>query len=502
MLGLERDSGMERVLGLGSMQRRIGALVLAGLLVGLSLTILGSAGTPSAILADTASPEARSPGSGGADQPIDAEIGSADWQEPVAGSGVITLTLAHEANRLEALVANGEISSTSAGPTTPSDATLDGVSENLPMSPADLAAVRQRLAYDSRANPAAEAALLVNTSPDCAAVDSYCVYLPVIRRPLPDHFEIYAIDADGTGLVNVSQSGGGDVDPVYSPDGSRIAWVHYSGSNGEIYVANADGSNRINLSNHSMLETSPTWSADGSQIAYTRYVGTDHPEIFVRNSDGSGTPTQLTNNASPPYCKGHSPEWSPNGARIAYVCGLGIYSEVYVMNGNGSNKTRLTDDDAEGHREDGALDWNPDSIRLAYTKWNATRKKSDIYVVNVDTKAITNLTNDTARTNSSPAWSPDGSKIAFHAYLDGQNFEIATMNANGSNLTNLTQRGPGDGNYWPRWSADGAKISFLSSRDGNLELYIMDSNGTSQTRMTYTAYDENEHDWEPQVPTE
>jgi TolB protein len=492
---------MERVLGLGSMQRRIGALVLAGLLVGLSLTILASAGTPSAILADTASPEARSPGSVGADRPIDAEIGSADWQEPVAGSGVITLTFAHEANRLGALVASGQISSTSAGPTTPSDAALDGVSESFPMSPADLAAVRQRMTYDSRANPSAEAALLVNTSPDCTAADSYCVYLPVIRRPLPDHFEIYAMDADGTGLVNVSQSGGGDVDPVYSPDGSRIAWVHYSGSNGEIYVANADGSNRINLSNHSNLETSPTWSPDGMQIAYTRYVGADHPEIFVRKSDGSGTATQLTSNASLPYCKSHSPKWSPNAERIGYICGLKIYAEVYFMNSDGTSKTRVTVDD-EYHKEDGALAWSPDGSLLAYTKWNRKHTKGDIYTKYIFDGSTPNQLTDGPGLNSSPDWSPDGNRIAFHAYLDNQNFEIATMNANGSNLTNLTQRGPGDGNYWPRWSADGAKISFLSNRDGNLELYIMNSNGSSQTRMTHTAYDENAHDWEPQVPTE
>ncbi|MFC2030757.1 TolB family protein [Chloroflexota bacterium] len=483
---------MEQDVVLGAVRERVGALVLAGLLAimaVLSMTILISA-------------QSVPPGSTGDDNLTGMGTSNSGWQNPTSGSQVITLTLAHEANRLEALAASGVLSSTVVDPGTPSDEARDGVPGGAPMTASELAAIRQRLAYDSRPNPPAEAAVGGTDDPSCGDALVYCVYLPIIRRPIPDHYEVYAVDADGTGLVNVSQLGGGDLEPVYSPDGTRIAWLHYAGSNGEIYVANADGSNRINLTNNSRLETSPTWSLDGTRIAFTRYLGPDHPEIFVINSNGTGSLQQLTDgdSGSWPYCRSHSPEWSPTAERIAYVCGLGLFSEVYFMNADGTSKTRLTDDSDDGHREDGALDWSPDGSWIAYTKWNEAHKKADVYKVSIYGSGIVKLT-DGPGLNSSPAWSPDGTKIAFHGYLDNQNFEIATISSNdGSGLTNLTKQGAGSGNFWPRWSADGAMISFLSTRDGNLELYVMNSGGTGQTRMTFTKYDENGHDWEPQEP--
>ena len=83
-----------------------------------------------------------------------------------------------------------------------------------------------------------------------------------------------------------------------------------------------------------------------------------------------------------------------------------------------------------------------------------------------------------------PAWSPDGSRIAWSSERDG-NREIYVMDADGSNPTNLT----GDPGYdsSPAWSPDGQRILFNSRRDGNLEIYVMDADGSNQVRLTRNA---------------
>ena len=79
------------------------------------------------------------------------------------------------------------------------------------------------------------------------------------------------------------------------------------------------------------------------------------------------------------------------------------------------------------------------------------------------------MTNNAAD-DTRPSWSPDGTKIVFYTWRDG-NHEIYVMNADGSNLTNLTNNAAHD--IHPSWSPDGTKIAFVTIRDGNYEIYVM-----------------------------
>ena len=81
-----------------------------------------------------------------------------------------------------------------------------------------------------------------------------------------------------------------------------------------------------------------------------------------------------------------------------------------------------------------------------------------------------------------PSWSPDGTKITFYTYLDG-NAEIYVMDADGSNLTRLTNAPTAD--WFPSWSPDGQKIAFVSKRSGSTAIYVMNADGSNQTRLTY-----------------
>ncbi len=114
-----------------------------------------------------------------------------------------------------------------------------------------------------------------------------------------------------------------------------------------------------------------------------------------------------------------------------------------------------------------------------------------IYVMNVDGTGQANLTNSY---DWRPAWSPDGRRIAFYSFRDG-NFEIYVVNADGTGQTRLTYNPAWD--RYPAWSPDGRRIAFVYGRGGNEEIYVMNADGTGQTRLTYNSADAQWPTWSP-----
>jgi Tol biopolymer transport system component len=129
---------------------------------------------------------------------------------------------------------------------------------------------------------------------------------------------------------------------------------------------------------------------------------------------------------------------------------------IYAINVDGSNQTRLSTDDA--NNKDYRPDWSPDGTKIAFTSYRDGN--FDIYVMNADGSGQTNISNNPAD-DFGPDWSPDGTKIAFERDQDG-NGNIYAMNAaDGSNQIRLTKSTANDCN--PRWSPDGTKIVFDSN---------------------------------------
>jgi dipeptidyl aminopeptidase/acylaminoacyl peptidase len=120
-------------------------------------------------------------------------------------------------------------------------------------------------------------------------------------------------------------------------------------------------------------------------------------------------------------------------------------------------------------------------------------KADEIWVMNGDGSRLTRLTNNSSD-DDLPAWSPDGTKIAFCSVRDG-NWEIYVMNADGSHQTRLTDK-PGE-DCAPSWSPDGTQIIFMSNRDGNSEIYVMNADGGEQTRLTDNPAFDAFPDWVP-----
>ena len=141
----------------------------------------------------------------------------------------------------------------------------------------------------------------------------------------------------------------------------------------------------------------------------------------------------------------------------------------------------------------------PAGARIAFvaTGWSVPGASHEIFVMRPDGSGITSISNQRGD-DDDPAWSPDGSQIAFTAERDG-NREIYIMNADGTDPQRLTDHPASDSS--PGWSPDGKRIVFISTRDNNQEIYSMRADGGDQTRLTDLPSQENYPAWSPDGKT-
>lgn len=205
-------------------------------------------------------------------------------------------------------------------------------------------------------------------------------------------------------------------------------------------------------------------------------------EIYVMNADGSEQ-TRLTISTMYEVL----PAWSPDGSRIAFCSGPFGQRDIYVMNADGTELTRLTSeagDDVNPH-------WSPDGSKLVFA--SDRDGNYEVYVMNADGTGQTRLTVSPGY-DDHPKWSPDGNRIAFASTRDG-NWEIYVMNADGTGQTRLTSHTATD--YLPAWSPDGGKIAFMSKRDGDEEIWVMNTDGTGLAQLTNNSTIDSAPTWSP-----
>ena len=161
--------------------------------------------------------------------------------------------------------------------------------------------------------------------------------------------------------------------------------------------------------------------------------------------------------------------------------------EIYVMNTDGTNVTKLTINTAY----DTAPAWSPDGSKIAFS--SDRDGDQEIYVMDADGTNVVRLTRNIGY-DIHPAWSPDGSKIAFSSGKDGDQ-EIYVMDADGTNVVRLTRTADPIINQRPSWSPDGKRIAFMSDKDGDNEVYVMNVDGTHLTQLTINTADDVGPKW-------
>jgi Tol biopolymer transport system component len=271
-------------------------------------------------------------------------------------------------------------------------------------------------------------------------------YLPVdIGEPIDpaslsgtivfDDFEnVYAMNIDGTDLVTVADAPGSEFDGAWSPDGQHIVYRDSTrgiNENDEIFVATSDGAATSNITNDPANDWGPDWSHDGSTIVF--------------NSDRDGFPLQ-----------------------------------GYLMDPDGSNVRRIG-----GNAWLEYPQFSPDDTKIVYM--GAAGSDYSIHVLHLVTGVSTQLT-DTPGNEGWPAWSPDGSTIAFSSQQDDCRYvpgdqecwttgeedehrDIWLVDADGANLRRVT---PEYGQFMT-WSPDG-QFLLISGRG----LYVVRLDGTGR----------------------
>lgn len=266
-------------------------------------------------------------------------------------------------------------------------------------------------------------------------VIAYC-YQPVTS----DHTkkEIYAINADGSGNVGIISTDLSLNHHDWSPDAQRIAAVGYTNeTTWSIYVFTVDGSGLTRLTaTDNVWDINPAWSPDGSRIAFIRfYSSQSREEIWVMNADGS----------NPQYIgvEGGWVKWSPDGTRFIYHSLRNDSYNIYTCDIDGQNEETIVSTGA------GEIvpAWSSDASEIAFVHVDDDLNHT-ICIVDSNGTNLRQLTE-----GGTPSWSPNDSLIAFHSG-PFENWEVFVINADGTNRRQVTDSPAGITAINPVWKPE------------------------------------------------
>jgi len=259
---------------------------------------------------------------------------------------------------------------------------------------------------------------------------------------------------------------------------TKIAYTSFRGTiPADLYTMDIDGFNDTKFPTGGEFAR---WSADGTKIAIQQ------TGITIRNFP-SGDEISFYDIIVNSY------DWSPDGLKFAYSReNIIIPHDIFVSNIDGSNEVNLTNDDFSN------MDprWSPDGTKIAFRSFRDDNN-GEIYIMNSDGSDVNRLTNNNTG-DLIGDFSPDGTKILFSRQEIPPLFQIYVMNVDGSNQLNLSNN-PSINDWQPTWAPDGTKIAFSRTISGTnaIEIFIMDSDGSNQTRITDGNFRNSVPAWSP-----
>ena len=255
--------------------------------------------------------------------------------------------------------------------------------------------------------------------------------------------EIWAMDYDGNNQHPLTSLHTISLTPRWSPDASRIAFTCFQPGptrvvSPQICLFSVDANKVVSFPRFKGSNSAPAWSPDGTQIMFSSSM-LGNPELFVVDPSGN-RPKRITFSSA----ANTSPAWNPKtGQTVVFVSDRGGIPKLYMMNADGTNTSELDLPD-KGYLIDPA--WSPNGSMVAFS-WRRPDGNFDIYIMEPVSREIRQITRASGK-NERPSWAPDGRHIVFESTRNGER-QIWSMLADGSQARQLTLTGH---NESPNWS--------------------------------------------------
>jgi TolB protein len=250
---------------------------------------------------------------------------------------------------------------------------------------------------------------------------------------------------------------------------------------GDLWLLDATGPHQLATGG---TFSQPSWAPDGSSLAYV-YRGTNFADIFVTDDQGQNQ-VRLTNSQSTILDNNDwnlRPTFSPDGQLIAFVSDHATtFPTLQLMNADGSGRHTVLTSGVQAEDVD-SLAWSPDGSALAMTVFNEPGP-SQIALVPMGQRQTGHMLTNVPGGALDPAWSPDGSWLAFAGH-DGAALEIYAVQADGTSVTKLTADGLLARS--PVWSPDGGHIAYLANKTGYFEVFEIDVSADASGALVASA---------------
>jgi TolB protein len=260
-----------------------------------------------------------------------------------------------------------------------------------------------------------------------------------VRQTSPGVKELFQVDRDGAGLLQLTRWGSLTLSPTVAADG-RLAYITYKGGTPEIWGERRRGQPHVKLYPTTASPQghcySPVWSPDGKRLAFVQGDRRGNSDIMVLDVEG-GRVKRLTDGG----CINTEPSWNPNGTQIAFTSDREGSPQVYLMEEDGSNLRRLTFEG--GYNASPA--WSPNGAMVAYV--SRFEGKFDLFVYKLGEGKAYQITTGIF-SSEGPAWSPDERRLVFASTRSG-NMQLWTTDLSGKSLSKLTEL---TGCQSPKWT--------------------------------------------------